>query len=206
MLDLSHHFLIAMPSMVDEDFQRSVLYIFDHGPGGAAALVINRPSETQLSQMFVRMGLPLGREDLSNSPVFFGGPLLTDRGFVLHEAQQTYQYTAADATTDAGFKPSSEAFWASTLRLTDGLHMTTSSDVLEALSYGAGPQKVLVSLGYAAWNAGQLEQEIANNDWLTVPAKSSLIFDTPPAERYQAALSLLGIDEVMLGLHAGGVQ
>jgi putative transcriptional regulator len=214
MLDLNNHFLIAMPHVVDEDFLRSVLFVFDHGEGGAAALVINQPSESTFKDMFERIGLPLGRADLQGTPVYQGGPLFTERGFVLHEAQPVL---ALDAANDAGchtneidgavsFMPSNASFWASTLSVPGGLEMTTSRDLLEALSCGAGPQKIFLSLGYAAWNAGQLEQEIMRNDWLTVPAKHEIIFDTPPDKRYQAALALLGIDEVMLALDAGGLQ
>jgi putative transcriptional regulator len=204
MLDLNNHFLIAMPSMVDEDFFRSVLFVFDHGAGGAAALVINQPSGTTLKAMFKRMNLPLGRVDLQGTPVYQGGPLFTERGFILHEAQPVLEFDTKRAAE--GFAPSKESFWASTLSVPGGLEMTTSHDMLEALSCGMGPQKIFLSLGYAAWNAGQLEHEIMCNDWLTVPAKHEIIFDTPPDKRYQEALALLGIDEVMLTLETGGLQ
>jgi putative transcriptional regulator len=206
MLDLNNHFLIAMPSMVDEDFFRSVLFVFDHGAGGAAALVINQPSDSTFKDMFARMKLPLGRVDLNQAPVYQGGPLFTERGFVLHEAQQTLELDLEGSDSTRGFVPSKASFWASTLSVPGGLEMTTSHDLLEALSCGAGPQKIFLSLGYAAWNAGQLEHEIMRNDWLTVPAQHEIIFDTPPDKRYQAALALLGIDELMLTLDAGGLQ
>ena len=200
MLDLNNHFLIAMPSMVDEDFFRSVLFVFDHGVAGAAALVINQTDDTTLKHLFDRMDLPLRREDLHSTPVFQGGPLFTERGFVLHEAQQTFAHGSE------GFQPTPSSFWASTLTVPGGLEMTTSRDLLEALSCGAGPRKIFLALGYAAWNAGQLEQEIMHNDWLTVPAHHDIIFDTPPADRYKAALSLLGIDEMMLATDGGSLQ
>jgi putative transcriptional regulator len=200
MLDLNNHFLIAMPNMVDEDFFRSVLFVFDHGESGAAALVINHPSESTIKHMFARMDMPLRRDDLQTAPVFIGGPVFTERGFILHEAQETFEHGVD------GFKSTKAPFWASTLSLADGLEMTTSRDVLEAVSSGAGPQKVFIALGYAAWQSGQLEQEIMRNDWLTVPADHSIIFDTPPAERYKAALALLGIDEMMLSLDPGALQ
>jgi putative transcriptional regulator len=208
MLDLNNHFLIAMPSMVDEDFFRSVLFVFDHGAGGAAALVINQPSDSTFKDMFARMNLPLGRVDLHGTPVYQGGPLFTERGFVLHEAQQTFEFDSGSGARHSadGFVPSKASFWASTLSVPGGLEMTTSRDLLEALSCGAGPRKIFLSLGYAAWNAGQLEHEIMCNDWLTVPAKHEIIFDTPPDKRYQAALALLGIEEVMLALDTGGLQ
>ncbi len=200
MLDLNNHFLIAMPGMEDADFEKTVVFVFDHGKNGAAGLVINRPSESTMKQMFYRMDLGLGREDLLLTPVFNGGPVFTDRGFVLHEAQQTFELG------DDGFAPSQASFWMSTLAVSGGLEMTTSRDVLEALACGAGPQKMFLALGYAAWQAGQLEHEIAHNDWLTVPADHRLIFDLPVAERYSAALALLGLDEIKLVPDGGVMQ
>ena len=199
MLNLNNHFLIAMPGMEDADFEKTVVFVFDHGMNGAAGLVINRPSESTIKQMFYRMDLGLGREDLLSTPVFNGGPVFTDRGFVLHEAQQTFELG------DDGFAPSKAPFWMSTLEVPGGLEKTTSRDVLEALSSGAGPKKMFLALGYAAWQAGQLEREIAHNDWLTVPADHSIIFDLPVAERYSAALALLGLDEITL-VSSGGVM
>ncbi|MEN9586554.1 MAG: hypothetical protein RIT15_129 [Pseudomonadota bacterium] len=200
MLDLNNHFLIAMPSMDDADFEKTVVFVFDHGTNGAAGLVINRPSESTIQQMFYRMDLDLRRQDLLSTPVFNGGPMFTDRGFVLHEAQDTLELGSE------GFVPSKASFWMSTLEVPGGLEMTTSRDVLEALSSGAGPQKMFLALGYAAWQAGQLEREIAQNDWLTVPADHSIIFDLPVTKRYSAALSLLGLDEMMLAPSGGMMQ
>ena len=200
MLDLNNHFLIAMPSMDDADFEKTVVFVFDHGTNGAAGLVINRPSESTIQQMFYRMDLDLRRQDLLSTPVFNGGPMFTDRGFVLHEAQDTLELGSE------GFVPSKASFWMSTLEVPGGLEMTTSRDVLEALSSGAGPQKMFLALGYAAWQAGQLEREIAQNDWLTVPADHSIIFDLPVTKRYSAALSLLGLDEMMLAPNGGMMQ
>jgi putative transcriptional regulator len=200
MLDLNNHFLIAMPSMDDADFEKTVVFVFDHGTNGAAGLVINRPSESTIQQMFYRMDLDLRRQDLLSTPVFNGGPMFTDRGFVLHEAQDTLELGSE------GFVPSKASFWMSTLEVPGGLEMTTSRDVLEALSSGAGPQKMFLALGYAAWQAGQLEREIAQNDWLTVPADHSIIFDLPVTKRYSAALSLLGLDEITLAPSGGMMQ
>jgi putative transcriptional regulator len=192
MLDLCHHFLIAMPCVDDEDFAKSVVYIFDHGKNGSAGLVINKPSESTLRQMFDRMHLSLRRTDLHSTPVFLGGPVFTDRGFVLHEAQLPVNPQSSD-----------ESFYTSTLTLHGGLEMTTSRDVLEALACGAGPAKIFISHGYAAWQAGQLEAEIKCNDWLITPAAPELIFDVPIQERYSAALALLGIDEMSLATLGG---
>jgi putative transcriptional regulator len=198
MLNLNNHFLIAMPGMVDDDFERAVVFIFDHGKNGAAGLVINRPSESTIKHMFDRMDIPLRREDIHQTRVFNGGPVYTERGFVLHEAQQTFE------VGQDGYQSETQAsFYASTLTVPGGLEMTTSHDVLDALSSGAGPRKIFIALGYAAWQAGQLEEELMRNDWLTVPASHELIFDVPAIDRYPAALALLGIDEVMLSSTAG---
>lgn len=200
MLDLNNHFLIAMPGMVDEDFERTVVFIFDHGPGGAAGLVLNRPSSSTIKQTLARMDLGLQRADLQTTPVYSGGPLFTDRGFVLHEAQQTFELGRD------GFVPSKAAFWMSTLEVPGGLEMTTSRDVLEAISSGVGPKHIFMALGYAAWQTGQLERELAHNDWLTVPAQHDIIFNVDARQRYAAALALLGLDEIMLTPTTGVMQ
>lgn len=200
MLDLNNHFLIAMPGMADVNFEKTVVFVFDHGSNGAAGLVINRPSESTIEEMFYRMDLEIGREDLLATPVFNGGPTFTDRGFVLHEAQQAFEYGVD------GFAPSKSSFWMSTLEVPGGLEMTTSRDVLEALASGLGPKKMFLALGYAGWQAGQLEREIAHNDWLTVLADHRLIFDLPVHERYSAALALLGLDEITLVPDGGAMQ
>ncbi len=198
MLDLTNHFLIAMPSVVADGFERSVVFIFAHDKNGAAGLVINHPSKDTVQHMFERMDLSLRRRDLRQAPVFQGGPLHTDRGFVLHEAQQVAEVGFGGLQTQT-----QASFYAATLAIPGGLEMTTSHDVLDALASGAGPQKVLISLGYAGWKAGQLEQELMRNAWLTTPAAHKIIFDTPVPQRYQAALALLGIDEIMLGRDGG---
>ncbi|MBA4326977.1 MAG: YqgE/AlgH family protein [Polaromonas sp.] len=186
-INLTHHFLIAMPGLDDEAFARSVVYMCEHSDRGALGLVINKPSEINLQNLFDKVALPLRREDLTGSPVFQGGPVQTERGFVLHECML------------AG----SESVYASTMTIPGGLEMTTSRDVLEALSTGAGPRKVFVSLGYSSWGEGQLESEISENSWLTVEADLSLIFDTPVEQRYDKALSLLGLQSWTLSPEAG---
>jgi putative transcriptional regulator len=190
-INLTHHFLIAMPGLQDESFARSVIYLCEHSARGALGLVINKPSDIQLKHLFEKVELPLGRDDLAATPVFHGGPVQTERGFVLHEAV----FAAADAPE--------EPVYAATMTIPGGLEMTTSKDVLEALSTGAGPRKVLVSLGYSAWGEGQLESELAENSWLTVGADVGVIFDTPVDERYEKALSLLGLQSWMLSREAG---
>ena len=190
-INLTNHLLIAMPGLRDETFARTVVYMCEHSERGALGLVINRPSDISLKRLFEKGDLPLKREDLVQAPVFQGGPVQTERGFVLHEAM----YGGED-------KPG-ESIYASTMTIEGGLEMTTSKDVLEALSTGAGPRRVLVSLGYSAWGEGQLESELGDNSWLTVNADQSVIFDTPVEQRYDKALALLGLQAWMLSPDAG---
>jgi putative transcriptional regulator len=189
--NLTNHFLIAMPGLQDEVFHRSVVYLCEHSDKGALGLVINKPCEISMTGLFDKLSLPLLRKDLLDAPVFLGGPVQNDRGFVLH-----------DATFSASEQPD-EAVYASTMIIPGGMEMTTSKDVLEAISTGFGPARVLVSLGYAAWGEGQLESELGENSWLTVAADPTLIFETPYAERYDKALMLLGLEAWMLSMDAG---
>lgn len=190
-MNLTHHFLIAMPGMEDATFSRSVVYLCEHSERGALGLVINKPSDIDLAALFQKIDLHLSRPELGKSPVFQGGPVQTERGFVLHEP------VFADAD-----RPE-ESVYASTMTIPGGLEMTTSKDVLEALATGAGPRKVLVTLGYAAWGEGQLESELGENSWLTVGADPAVIFDTPVAQRYDKALLLLGLEAWTLSPDTG---
>jgi putative transcriptional regulator len=236
--DLTAHFLIAMPGMEDETFSKSVVYLCEHSERGALGIVINKPTELTLPKLFAKVDLPLERKDLQESPVFGGGPLHTERGFVLHEKQVATTVNFADMKAEplsmpeadsaaeselvakikasmsleqqlmealqeqAGDEPES-TFYASSLTISDGLEMTTSKDVLEALSSGGGPRKVLISLGHAGWAKGQLESELAENTWLHVKASPEVIFDTPVSERYTKALGLLGLQEWMISRDVG---
>lgn len=186
--NFTHHFLIAMPGVSDEPFVRSVVYMCEHSSRGALGLVINKPSDISLKNLFDKVEMPLRRQDLSDAPVFQGGPVQVERGFVLHETMST--------GTD-------ESAYGSTMSIPGGLEMTTSKDILEALSTGAGPRRVFVSLGYSAWAEGQLESEIGENSWLTVQADPALIFDTPIEQRYEKALGLLGLQSWMLASGVG---
>jgi putative transcriptional regulator len=190
-INLTHHFLIAMPGLEDDTFAKSVVYLCEHSERGALGLVINKPSDINLQSLLQKVDLDLRRDDLTDTPVFQGGPVQTERGFVLHDAMQ------ADSA-----KPEDSGY-SSTLSIPGGLEMTTSKDVLEALSTGAGPRRVLVTLGYASWGEGQLESEIAENTWLTVGADPSVIFDTPVGQRWDRALGLLGLQAWMLSPDAG---
>lgn len=190
-IDLTNQFLIAMPGMADETFAGAVVYMCEHTDKGALGLVINKPIDIKLKNLFEKVELTLDRADLANEPVYFGGPVQTERGFVLHER------LGGDGGGDGG------GHYNSSLQIPGGLEMTTSKDVLEALSHGAGPKKILVTLGYSGWSAGQLEEEIGRNGWITVSAEPGIIFDTPVEQRYDKALSLLGIDPRMLSQEAG---
>ena len=187
-INFTHHFLIAMPGLEDAMFSKSVIYMCEHSERGALGLVINKPSDINLQKLFDKVELPLHRQDLTQAPVFQGGPVQTERGFVLHESV---------------VMPGNESLYASTMTIPGGLEMTTSKDVLEALSTGYGPRKVFISLGYSSWGQGQLESEISDNSWLTVAADPAVIFDTPVEQRYAKALKLLGLEAWMLSPEAG---
>ncbi|MCL4183589.1 MAG: YqgE/AlgH family protein [Burkholderiaceae bacterium] len=180
--DLTNQFLIAMPDMADPNFGGAVVFIAEHSAKGALGLVINRPMEIDLGTLFERIDLKLEIVPLAGSPVFYGGPVQMDRGFVLHQ-------------------PVGD--WNSTVTVGDDIGLTSSKDVLEAVANGGGPQRLLVTLGYAGWGPGQLEEEVSRNAWLTVPASTQVIFDTPVDERFLAAFRLLGIDPAFLATSAG---
>ncbi len=182
-LSLANHFLIAMPSMADERFSNTVVYLFEHTAERAMGVVINRPTDLTLEKLFERVDMKLEIAVLGAQPVCYGGPMATDRGFVLHDQ--------------------SDAEYGSTLTAGGGLSLTTSKDVLEAIADGRGPRKVMVALGYAGWDAGQLESEIARNAWLTVRADPAVVFDVPHAQRRASAMQLLGFDPMMLSGEAG---
>ena len=185
-MNLTNQFLIAMPGMSDGNFAGSVVYMCEHTERGALGLVINKPVDIDVRGLFEKVNLNLERDDLLSTPVYLGGPVQTERGFVLHE----------QLDEEGGHYNSS-------IKIPGGLEMTTSRDVLEAMASGAGPRKVFISLGYSGWSAGQLEDELSRNGWLTVQADPAIIFDTPVEQRYDRALSLLGIDRSVLSLDAG---
>jgi len=171
--NFTHHFLIAMPNMADPHFANSLTYVCEHNQDGALGIVVNKPTDMMLSALFDQIDVPATTADLRDTPVHYGGPVQVDRGFVLHRPLGN---------------------WQSTLAISEDLGLTTSKDVLEAVARGEGPKDLLVSLGYAGWSAGQLEQEIAQNAWLTVEADPDVMFDTPAEARLPAAMRLLGID------------
>ena len=180
--NFTHHFLIAMPNMADPHFARTLTYIAEHNEQGALGVIVNRPIDMTLATLFERIDVPLEAEGFASQPVYFGGPVQTDRGFVLH-------------------RPLGD--WHSTLKVSDEVGLTSSRDVLQAIGAQGEPREVLVTLGYAGWAAGQLEQELMDNAWLTVPADMSIVFDLPPEERLVAAMQKLGVDFANLSEVAG---
>ncbi|OWW22795.1 YqgE/AlgH family protein [Noviherbaspirillum denitrificans] len=185
-LNLVDHFLIAMPSMLDPVFGGTVVYMCEHNDEGALGVIINKATDMTMDVLFERIDLELeidaGSVPADKKPVMFGGPVQVERGFVLHAPHGAYT---------------------SMMKVTDQIALTTSKDVLEAVAVGSGPQRLLVSLGCAGWSAGQLEEEIGRNGWLTVRADPAIIFELPVEARFAAAMKLLGIDPMMLAGEAG---
>ncbi|MDE2088806.1 MAG: YqgE/AlgH family protein [Gammaproteobacteria bacterium] len=179
---LTNHFLIAMPGLADPNFYHTVTYICEHNANGALGIVINRQMNIRLGELLSHMNLEAGSNEIANQPVYLGGPVQPEHGFVLHH-------------------PVGE--WDATLKVSDTLGVTTSRDILSAIAHGTGPQKTLVALGYAGWGAGQLEHEMAANAWLSGPADEHVLFETPDERRWEAAASLLGVDLNRLSDEAG---
>lgn len=181
-INLTDHFLIAMPAMEDPYFSRSLIYIAEHNDQGALGIIVNRPIDMTLATLFEKIDVPFESPELANLPVFFGGPVQTDRGFVLH-------------------RPVGD--WQSTLAVNQDVGLTSSRDVLQAVAREGQPREMMVTLGYSGWGAGQLEHELAQNAWLTVPADPHILFDTPYEERLPSAMEILGIDFTNLAVKAG---
>lgn len=179
---LRNHFLLAMPSLDGGLFSGSITYICEHGEAGAMGIVLNQPLDLSLAEVFEHLDIKTA-EGLPDQPVLAGGPVQIDHGFVLH--------------------PAGTQRWDATLKVTRDLHLTTSQDVLKAIAVGQGPEEFVVALGYAGWSAGQLEDEVASNSWLTLPAEREIIFNTPIERRLAAAAAILGVDMNLMSLQAG---
>ena len=171
-VNLTHHFLIAMPTIADSLFSKTLTYICEHNEQGALGIVINRPTDLTLFNLFKQLDIPQMDSLAESIPVLFGGPVQLDCGFVLHHPVGK---------------------WQSTLVVNKEVGLTTSLDILKAIANAEGPEQVLIAMGYAGWAAGQIEHELAQNAWLTVPASANVIFDMPSEERLPAAMQLLGI-------------
>ncbi|MGF1785161.1 YqgE/AlgH family protein [Photobacterium swingsii] len=185
-MDLTNHFLIAMPSLQDSSFKRSVVYVCEHNDEGAMGVVVNVPIDISLTNMLEQLdlerSLPVTQAQRLDQPVFNGGPVSSDRGFVLHNHGGVFS---------------------SSIQVTPHLSVTTSKDILAILGSDDSPEKFLVALGYAGWDAGQLEQELVDNHWLTIEADPAILFDTPINERWQKAVAKLGINAANLSIDKG---
>lgn len=179
---LGNQLLIAMPALGDPNFHRTVTIICEHSEEGALGIIINRPTGMPLSHILEQLSLEAASPDIADQPVLNGGPVQQERGFVLHE-------------------PGGE--WDSTLEVSGEIRVTTSRDILTAMANGTGPRRAIVALGYAGWEAGQLEAEIRANAWLSAPASSEIVFELPFDQRWVAATHLLGIDPAQLSGEAG---
>jgi putative transcriptional regulator len=170
---LSNQLLIAMPGMADPNFSTTVTLVCEHNSDGALGIIINRPMAMKLGGLFEQLNLEGSEDALADQPVLVGGPVACERGFVLHNPGASYE---------------------STVDVSPEIQLTLSRDVIDAMATGSGPEKSLVALGYAGWDAGQLEEEMLNNAWLTVPASPEVIFDVPFADRWSVAAQSIGID------------
>ncbi len=179
---LTGQFLIAMPALSDPNFNRTVTFVCEHSDQGALGIIVNRPSDLLLGEILDQLALMPVSPAVHQEAIYTGGPVQQDRGFVLH-----------DGTAE----------WDTTMTVSGGVRVTTSRDILAAIAAGDGPANRLIALGYAGWGAGQLEREIAANSWLSVDADAAILFDTPHAERYQAAAHLLGVDLALLSPESG---
>ncbi|MGE4071200.1 MAG: YqgE/AlgH family protein [Lysobacterales bacterium] len=179
---LANHLLIAMPGLDDPNFSRGVTFLCQHNADGALGIVVNRLSNYRLGEVLEQMEIATEDARLAQMPVYAGGPVQMDRGFVVHEPGESYD---------------------STFKVSDELCVTTSRDVLAAMAAGRGPRRALVALGYAGWGAGQLENEIKENSWLSVPSSASILFETPLEARWLAAAQLAGVDMRLLTDYVG---
>jgi len=183
---LQGHLLIAMPGLNDPNFDHTVTYMLEHNEGGAFGLIINRPIEMDFGDILSQLSLESEDAALNSQPVMLGGPVQPERGFVLH-------------MSDNG----DDKRWDSTAKIDNSISVTTSPDILSALAAGNGPEESLFVLGYAGWDAGQLETEIADNAWLNVSASPEILFNTPMRKRWEASTRLLGIDPASISSEAG---
>jgi len=170
---LDNQFLIAMPGLQDPNFSRSVTYVCQHNESGALGITINRTSDLHVRDVLKQLGIEPRNRDWADQPVLVGGPVHPDRGFVLHCA---------------------EGEWNSTFPVTEEISLTTSKDILHALANGSGPSKAVLALGYAGWSAGQLEDEMLQNAWLSTDASTDIIFDWPIETRWERAAAAIGVD------------
>lgn len=181
-VDLTNHFLIAMPTLADPNFFHTVTYLCEHNEEGAMGIVVNRPLDLQFQELLGHLELETDDPELAQLTIYQGGPVQTERGFVLH---------------------SNDGDWDASIQVTDSMVMTMSQDIIEAIALGEGPRQYLIALGYAGWGDGQLEEELANNAWLNGPADAGIIFDLPVEQRWSAAAAHLGVELSRLSTDVG---
>jgi len=181
-MDLTNQFLIAMPGLHDPLFQKSVTYICQHNKEGSLGITINRPINMSLADLFAHMEIKLEKDQIANYPVFAGGPVEPNQGFVLHSSDKTWQYS---------------------LSINKDFILSSSKDVLQAIAVGDGPKHFLVALGYAGWGEGQLEKEIIANSWLNCQANKDILFDLNSNKRWHAAAQLMGVDINLISSETG---
>jgi putative transcriptional regulator len=179
---LTNQLLIAMPGMADSNFAQTVTFIFEHDADGALGIIINRPLQMRLADVFEQLKLPTSEGLAGDQAVLQGGPVQVDRGFVIHNTGGPWEHTR---------------------QVSSRIHVTTSPDILNAMARGSGPPTALVALGYAGWSAGQLETELGQNAWLTAPCDERILFATPYEQRWRAAGRLLGVDLTTMSSHVG---
>ena len=179
---LTNHFLIAMPALADPNFYQTVTYICAHNEDGAMGIIINRPLGLSLGEVLGQMQISSGSTNIESIPIYQGGPVQADRGFVLHQPLK---------------------MWDSCIKISGDMGIATSRDILNAIANGEGPEQVFIALGYAGWAPGQLEREIMENAWLNAPADTSIIFKTPVEQRWRAAAGLMGVDLEKLSIDVG---
>lgn len=179
---LSNHFLMAMPGLADPNFSRTLTFVCEHSADGAMGIVINRPADLVLGDILDQLSFNTQDERIYQQPVYQGGPLQPERGFVIHD---------------------DNSLWDSTLTVTEGISITTSKDILEAIAQGRGPKRILMALGYAGWTSGQLEAELVDNAWLTCPADAEILFSVPADQRLTLAAQRLGVDFNLMPTQAG---
>ena len=180
--NLTNNFIIAMPSLVDDNFNHTVTYICEHNENGSFGIVINRITDVTLNEIIHQMDIKTSEPIALEKHIYHGGPVQQERGFILHRPLGA---------------------WSSSLKINDQMALTTSRDILEAIAHDEGPEQSIIALGYAGWSPGQLEQELANNTWLNCPADEQIIFDIPAEKRWQSAADILGIDLQLLSNDAG---
>ena len=182
-MTLQNHFLIAMPALVDFNFAQALVYVCAHNEEGSMGVIVNHPIvDISLGEVLGQMEIPVDDDEINQLPVYLGGPVQPERGFIIH-------------------RPNGD--WQSTLVTSDELAVTSSQDILQAMANGHGPDDSIVVLGYSGWGAGQLEKEIADNFWLTVRAEPKILFNTPVDRRWQSAMTILGIDSASLSSETG---